>query len=545
MKCGKRIVLFTLFAMNLVDQPAPEVTIEQGTLSGKISTDGSFFEYVGIPYATTNSSTRFKAPFPPPSWSGVYKAVDEIHQCPQSSLIGIVGTEDCLKINVYVPSMAKTPLPVMVYIHGGAFLLGSGGKFIYAPDFLVNQDVIVVTFNYRLGALGFLCLGIKEAPGNAGIKDQIAALRWVKKNIAAFGGDLDNVTLFGQSAGATSASLLLASKATEGLFHKVIIQSGSSISSWAINRQPLWVASLIAKELGYNTKDPKEIYEIFSKLPYEKLIKAKPKKPLGMYFDTQLLNYPCVEQEIEGEEAVITDYPFNIFESNPKNIPVIYGTTSREGIFLLPDDTEESLAARNARYIFASDLEFPSEEEASKVSKMAREFYFKEKNISFEVHSIIIDLNTQLYFEVPAILESETLIKNNKANMYNYYFNYAGGRNFLKFIAGFRNEPGACHSDEILYVFKGNIWPFPINNNDKKVIEKMTKMWSNFAKYGDPTPTNDLLVKWEPSTKDQMKFLYIDEDLKMGPIPNQEAYQLWKNIYEKYRKKHTPNDFQK
>ncbi|XP_063890384.1 carboxylesterase 5A-like [Helicoverpa armigera] len=264
-----------------------------------------------------------------------------------------------------------------------------------------------------------------------------------------------------------------------------------------------------------------------------------------MYFDTQLLNYPCVEQEIEGEEAVITDYPFNIFESNPKNIPVIYGTTSREGIFLLPDDTEESLAARNARYIFASDLEFPSEEEASKVSKMAREFYFKEKNISFEVHSIIIDLNTQLYFEVPAILESETLIKNNKANMYNYYFNYAGGRNFLKFIAGFRNEPGAYHSDEILYVFKGNIWPFPINNNDKKVIEKMTKMWSNFAKYGDPTPTNDLLAKWEPSTKDQMKFLYIDEDLKMGPIPNQDAYQLWKNIYEKYRKKHTPNDFQK
>ncbi|PZC76537.1 hypothetical protein B5X24_HaOG200178 [Helicoverpa armigera] len=545
MKCGKRIVLFTLFAMNLVDQPAPEVTIEQGTLSGKISTDGSFFEYVGIPYATTNSSTRFKAPFPPPSWNGVYKAVDEIYQCPQSSLIGIVGTEDCLKINVYVPSMAKTPLPVMVYIHGGAFLLGSGGKFIYAPDFLVNQDVIVVTFNYRLGALGFLCLGIKEAPGNAGIKDQIAALRWVKKNIAAFGGDLDNVTLFGQSAGATSASLLLASKATEGLFHKVIIQSGSSISSWAINRQPLWVASLIAKELGYNTKDPKEIYEIFSKLPYEKLVKAKPKKPLGMYFDTQLLNYPCVEQEIEGEEAVITDYPYNIFESNPKNIPVIYGTTSREGIFLLPDDTEESLAARDARYIFASDLEFPSEEEASKVSKMAREFYFGEKNISFEVRSIIADLNTQLYFEAPAILESETIIKNNKANMYNYYFDYAGGRNILKWVAGFGNEPGACHSDEILYLFKGNIWPFPINNNDKKVIEKMTKMWSNFAKHGDPTPTNDLLVKWEPSTKDQLKFLYIDEDLKMGPIPNQDAYQLWKNIYEKYRKKHTPNDFQK
>lgn len=372
----------------------------------------------------------------------------------------------------------------MVYIHGGAFLLGSGGKFIYAPDFLVKHDVILVTFNYRLGALGFLCLGIKEAPGNAGIKDQIAALRWVKKNIAAFGGDPDNVTVFGQSAGATSASLLLASNATEGLFQRVIIQSGSSISSWAINRQPLWVASLIAKELGYDTEDQKEIFETFSKLPYKKLIKARPKKPLGMYFDTQLLNYPCVEQEIEGEEAVITDYPYNIFSRNPKNIPVIYGTTSREGIFLIPDDTKESLAARDARYIFASDLQFPSEEEAANVSKMARQFYFGEKNISLEEQSIIIDLNTQLYFEAPAILESETLIKNVEAKVFNYYFNYAGGRNFLKYISGFRNEPGACHSDEILYLFKGKIWPFPINKDDQKLIDWMTKMWTNFAKYG-------------------------------------------------------------
>nr|AII21990.1 odorant degrading enzyme CXE18 [Sesamia inferens] len=542
-KFGKRIILFTLFAMNLVDQPAPEVTIEQGTLSGKISTDGSFFEYVGIPYATTNSSTRFKAPLPPPSWKGVYRAVDEIYQCPQSSFIGVVGTEDCLKINVYVPALVKKKLPVMVYIHGRAFLLGSGGKFLYAPDFLVKHNVILVTFNYRLGALGFLCLGIKEAPGNAGLKDQIAALRWVKRNIAAFGGDPDNVTVFGQSAGGTSVSLLLASNATQGLFKKIIVQSGSSISSWAINRQPLWVASLIAKELGYDTKDPKEIFEIFSKLPYEKLVKARPKKPLGMYFDTQLLNYPCVEQEIEGEEAVITDYPYNILSNNPKNIPAIYGTTSREGIFLIPDDTKESLAARDARYIFASDLEFSSENEAARVSQMMREFYFGEKNISFEVQNIIIDLNTQLYFEAPAILESELLVKNTKANVHNYYFNYAGGRNFLKFISGFWNEAGACHSDEILYLFKGNIWNFPISKDDQNLIDWMTKMWTNFAKYGDPTPTNDLPVRWEPSTKDDMKFLYIDQDLKMGRTPNPEANRLWKNIYEKYRKKNKPNDF--
>ncbi|XP_026739974.1 esterase FE4-like [Trichoplusia ni] len=542
-KFRKRIVLFTLFVINLVDQPAPEVTIEQGILSGKTSTDGSFFEYVGIPYATTNSSSRFKAPLPPPSWEGVYQAIDEIYQCPQPSPIGIIGSEDCLKINVYVPTLSDSPLPVMVYIHGGAFLIGSGGKFIYAPDYLVKRDIILVTFNYRLGALGFICLGIKEAPGNAGLKDQIAALRWVKKNIAAFGGDPDNITLFGQSAGATSSSMLLASEATKGLFHKVIIQSGSSVSSWAINRQPLWVASLIAKELGYNTKDPYELYEIFSKTPYEKLLKAKPKKPLGMYFDTQMLNYPCVENVILGEEAVITDYPYNILSTKSKDIPVIYGTNSREGLFLLPDDSEKSLAERDARYIFASDLEFSSEDIAANLSKQLKEYYFGQDKINLENLYTISKLNTELYFEAPAILESQAIIKITKANVFNYYFNYSGGRNFLKFLSGFKNEEGASHSDEILYLFKGKIWPFPISEKDQKIIDWMTTMWTNFAKYGHPTPSNELPVVWKPSQKEDVNMLYIDEELKMGPIPNPEANKIWKDVYEKYRKKNKPNDF--
>lgn len=536
--------------MNLVDQPAPEVKIDQGILSGKISADGTFFEYIGIPYATTNSSLRFKAPLPPPSWKGTYKAVDEIYNCPQNiPMIGVFGTEDCLKINVYAPAIRNKPLPVMVFIHGGGFAIGSGGKSLYGPSFLIKHDVILVTFNYRLGVLGFLCLGIKEAPGNAAIKDQIAALRWVKKNIGAFGGDPDNITIFGQSAGATSASLLLASKTTEGLFHKVIIQSGSSISSWAINRQPLWVASLIAKDLNYDIKEPQKIYEIFSEIPFQKLIMAKPKKPLGMYFDTQMLNYPCVEQEIPGEEAVITDFPFNVFQDNPKkHVPVIYGTTSKEGYFLLPDDTKESLAARDAKYIFASDLKFSSEIEAANVSKVIKEYYFGEKNISLEVSNIISDLNTELYFEIPAILEAELLISKQRANVYNYLFNYIGGRNLLSTVVGafgYKNGGGAIHSDELLYLFDGYMWPFSINKQDQKIINLMTKLWTNFAKNGDPTSTGDFPVIWEPSTKESTKLLYIGDGMRMGSIPNPSAYRLWKDVYEKYRKKNTPNDFKK
>lgn len=426
-----------------------------------------------------------QAPLPPPKWEGVFKATEEA-SCPQymGPTIGVIGTEDCLKINVYVPALAKHPLPVMVYIHGGAFIVGSGGKLMYGPDFIVKQDVILVTINYRLDVLGFLCLGIKEAPGNAGIKDQIAALRWVKKNIAAFGGDPDNVTLFGESAGGTSTSLLLASEVTAGLFNRVIVQSGSSISNWAINRKPVWIASLLAKSLGHDTEDPYELYEIFSKMSFQELIAQKLKKPIDLFFDTQLIHLPCVEKPIPGVEAVITDLPFNLLSKKPKNIPVIYGSNSREGLFLIPEETDESLEERNSKYLFASDLEFSNETEAADVNKHLMKFYFGDKRISMKEKLAVAKLYTQLYFEIPEILETEVLVNNSDASVYNYIFNYSGGRNFLKHRSGFANETGACHGDDLLYLFKAIIWPFRISKEDRQMIEWMTKMWTDFAKYG-------------------------------------------------------------
>lgn len=427
----------------------------------------------------------FQAPLPAPSWEGVYKATREF-ACPSSrpGLGGVIGVEDCLKANIYVPALAKKPVPVMVYIHGGAFYLGSGGKLMYGPEFLTNQNVILVTFNYRLGVLGFTCLNIPEAPGNAGLKDQVAALRWVKKNIAAFGGDPDNVTVFGQSAGGTALSMLLASETTEGLFNRAIVQSGSAIASWAINRDPVWTASLIAKDLGYNTTDPKELYALFSKLPYKELVAASPHKPLGKFLDTELLHLPCVEKHFDGEEVVLPDLPYNMISRKPKNISVIYGSTSREGLFLIRINPEAYLKEAETKYIFASDLKFPSDDEARIADKRARSQYFTDEKMT--VHNLmnISEMMTDLYFEKPMIFESTLIINKSNAPVYNYYFDYNGGRNFLKYFTGHEKEHGACHGDELLYLFKGRIWPFSINSQDRKVIETITRIWSNFAKYG-------------------------------------------------------------
>lgn len=158
------------------------------------------------------------------------------------------GSEDCLYLNVYTPSILPLILlPVMIFIHGGSFKSGSGNEEIYGPDFLVKNEVILVTINYRLGVFGFLSLQSKNIPGNAGMKDQVAALKWVKSNIENFGGDPNNITIFGESAGAASVSFHLISPLTKGLFKRAIIQSGSANCWWAQALEPRERAKALAR----------------------------------------------------------------------------------------------------------------------------------------------------------------------------------------------------------------------------------------------------------------------------------------------------------
>ncbi|XP_028028435.1 LOW QUALITY PROTEIN: bile salt-activated lipase-like [Bombyx mandarina] len=156
--------------------------------------------------------------------------------------------EDCLVMNIFVPDTEQENLPVMVDIHGGAYYSGLGNAHRFT-DFAALNNVIVVTFNYRIGLLGFLCLGTEKIPGNAGMKDQITALRWVKRNIATFGGDPNDVTITGCSAGGSSVDLLLVSKMSEGLFNRAIPDSGSNLGSFTVQFDPIANSKQIPKIL--------------------------------------------------------------------------------------------------------------------------------------------------------------------------------------------------------------------------------------------------------------------------------------------------------
>jgi len=219
----------------------PRVTIDTGTLEGVVDTSG-VLAFQGIPYALPPvGALRWRAPRPAASWSGVRPANRLGHNCMQTQIYGDIDpfaagvSEDCLYLNVWTPSVQGASRPVMVWIHGGGYRAGFGGEERHYGAPLAQKGVVVVTLNYRLGPLGFFAHPAlagespRHASGNYGLLDQIAALQWVKRNIARFGGDPARVTIFGESAGGTSVGALVASPLAKGLFRGAILESGTGI----------------------------------------------------------------------------------------------------------------------------------------------------------------------------------------------------------------------------------------------------------------------------------------------------------------------------
>ncbi|CAH2068918.1 unnamed protein product, partial [Iphiclides podalirius] len=230
------------------------VYTSQGPVRGYKTPGENIFIFYGIPYATApTGSDRFKAPLPPPQWTETFEAVNMDIICLQLSYFPIgleQQQEDCLVTNIYVPDTVETNMPVVVYVHGGGFQM-LYGEFTTPKRLLREKNLVVVNFNYRLGPHGFLCLGTRDIPGNAGMKDQIALLRWVKNNIAKFNGNPHDVTVIGYSAGSAAIELLLLSPLARGLFNKVILESGSALAPFSVQMDPIENAWGYAKMLNY------------------------------------------------------------------------------------------------------------------------------------------------------------------------------------------------------------------------------------------------------------------------------------------------------
>lgn len=219
---------------------SPVAQIESGTLKG--ASEGGVERFLGVPFAQPPvGPLRWRAPQPTPAWTGVRDAIDYGHDCMQTPFpsdaapLGVTPAEDCLYLNVWKPAELTAPLPVMVWIYGGGFVNGGSSPSVYSGAPLASEGVVVVSFNYRVGRFGtFAHPQLTQADeddgrlANYGFMDQIAALQWVQKNIAAFGGDPANVTIVGESAGGMSVHAMITSPLSAGLFQKAVIQSGGT-----------------------------------------------------------------------------------------------------------------------------------------------------------------------------------------------------------------------------------------------------------------------------------------------------------------------------
>lgn len=399
---------------------------------------------------------------------------------------GITGSEDCLYLNVYtpkLPSAGSKPLPVMFYIHGGGFIYGNGIiKEELSPELLVENEVVVVTINYRLGVLGFLSLDIPEASGNMGLKDQVKALKWVQKNIGKFGGDKDNVTIFGVSAGSASVEYQILSPLSKGLFHKAILQSGSALNDWAISFEYNKLALNLADKLEYkgDKNDKRALYEFFLKVPAADLSDA------GFFvtenFTAKSIFFgfvPIVEKVQNG--AFLKDHPYKLLkEGNFTKVPVVRGFCNVEGSLMnmmKPFAVNELIGHKSFVNYWSYQLDDGDKE---KYDKKFHTAYLEAAKADDDHDTFAVDFFGDLHFSAGVWLASIFFAKHGIPE-YVYKFSYDGNLNAFKNMFGLMKK-GAAHGDDLGYIFISNLITARPKEADILFRAKLVQMWTNFAK---------------------------------------------------------------
>uniref|UniRef100_A0A182QKT1 Carboxylic ester hydrolase n=1 Tax=Anopheles farauti TaxID=69004 RepID=A0A182QKT1_9DIPT len=535
------------------------VTIAPGKVRGRTVTaaGGVHYHYFkGIPYAVPPvGALRFQPPVPVRSFPRpVLECYTERSKCLQyDQILGVlVGAEDGLHLNVYTPELpgellTRPQLPVMVWIHGGGFMCGSGDAFLYDPIHFIRQRVLVVTFNYRLGPLGFLSYPEAGIAGNAGLKDQLLVLRWVQQNIGAFGGDPGNVTLFGESAGAKAAYLHYLSPVSRKYFHRVICQSGVACSDFALQVNPTEKARKLAHCLGYEGSSDNEALDVLLKAPAKLLFKHQ-LATLAASERHQELQFPF-RPVVEGDapEAIIVRHPIDSLQTElDPPIPIITGCNSGEGMVALAR-AQKQLHEYNAHpeRLLPPMLTLPPGASAVELGRTVKHFYFQERPIARDTLPQLMDLLSDNEYITATVTAAELMARYQpRVRHYCYYFTHDGRLGNTKQLLNMTHVPGVCHGDDVFYMFRSAMnTPLPDDADEAFVRDAFVTMWSSFARQGDPTPEGEdgPFARWEPvgalgigSDGFTLRCLQIDRDLRMIANPFEKRNQFWRGLFRTY-----------
>ncbi|MDP9052581.1 MAG: carboxylesterase family protein [Acidobacteriota bacterium] len=499
-------------------QPPRPIRIDSGKILGVLTPDQKVLAYKGIPFALPPvGELRWRAPQPAGRWKKVLLASDFGPHCiQQGSYPDMVfhdpgPSEDCLTLNVWTPSDAKPTkkspgLPVMVWIYGGGFVTGGTSENRQDGQFLAHRGVVVVSMNYRLGIFGFFTHpeltgeSPNQASGNYGLMDQAAAIAWVRRNIAAFGGDPANITIFGESAGSFSVSTLMASPVSKDLFSKAIGESGGALYSSGLGYPPRQEAEQRNVAWADSTFGSSKLFYLRT-LRTDEIVKAvtshtNPVPPFGPVVDGYFLPDSVPNIYAAGKQAhVPTLGGWNANESRPDHVPTADSFTVQAHTDFGP----------NALKFLAA---YPASTDAEAVQSAGD--FAGDQFIAFSTWAWL-----------------EAQLKTGQAPVYRYWFDLAspGDRNHSA-------ATGAFHSDDIEYVF-GTLDSRPdikLRPEDRALSELMQQYWTNFAKVGDPNGPG--LPKWSVySPEDGYPVMHLDAHPAAAPDALRPRYLFLDSIW--------------
>ena len=477
-----------------------QVKVEQGIVQGTI--EDSLRVFKGIPFAAPPvGDLRWKAPQPAPKWKGIKITTEYAPAAFQGGNPPSGKSEDCLFLNIWTPAKSgKEKVPVLVWIYGGGFSFGSTSDPVHNGEHLARKGVVLVSIAYRVGQLGFLAHpelsseNPNKVSGNYGLLDMISGLQWIQKNIAAFGGDPNKVTIFGESAGGIAVSMLCASPLAKGLFHGAISQSGGSFGP----TRPTTYPGENMKTLQQAEQAGIEYAQNVGAATIADLRKIEPDKlPMGMGMGGA---WPIVDG------VVIPDDQYLLYEKGMYNdIPILVGYNSDEGASFSREKTpEEYLAGVKTRYgKFADDLikSYPAAE--TSVPKTAR------------------DLARDAAFGWQTWIWARLQSKTGKSKVYYYYFDQHPDYPKDSPRYGF----GSPHGQDVAYVFMHLDKSKPeTTKSDLEISEAMGTYWTNFAKYGDPNGKG--VPKWPAFSDANPEVMYLGPTPHIGTVPSAESLKV-------------------
>jgi para-nitrobenzyl esterase len=507
------VLAAAIFARGAAAEDGPPVLVRAQTAQGAVEGEslGKVLAFRGIPYAAPPiGKLRFRPPQPPAAWTGVRPALDMSPACPQlidddpTENNEAVMSEDCLALNVWTPRIDSAKRPVMFWIHGGGFTVGATRNTWYDGRHLsARGDVVVVSINYRLGAWGFLDLSAFGAnyagSANAGLLDQVAALNWVKQNIANFGGDPDNVTIFGESAGASSVGDLLSMPAAKGLFAKAILESG-----------------LPGGRTGGMSNRHQHLTQTFLKLLGAGSAGDLAAKSMNDLLNAQTRLFASTTDigtfgpSIDG--VVLKERPFAVVSGGLGNrVPLMIGTTLEEMRYF--STAEDIGIEKKPRALLLSQL-------ANTVGSRAVEVLDEYQRLYPKWGDTVVQIASDAFLRFPSIELAGALSAHQP--VYLYLFTYRSNSTYKDF--------GSAHAMELPFVFGTVNAPEVIvfTGRDPRryeLADKVMDSWAAFARTGDPSlPSGPRWPHYDPATRPTME---LGTDMRVVQDPLSGQRKVW------------------